>query len=355
MASIRRSSYLSLLVDRPGDAQLRGLLNFVAEAEAAALSDVAQLTQLTLDGLTRLVPCELALCAEWRRSAGPLPTPTATDPDLVAARIRDPELWAACISHHPMVVHWQRTGGLAAVRFSDAMSQRTFRRLPIYHYFFLPFGVEYDLGAGFFVSAQLEIDLFCMRQHRDFSDDERALLETLRPYLAAIFRRADVGAAAGAMRSAFGLTHREGEVLALVARGKSNGEIAATLFLSSGTVRKHLERMYAKLGVTSRMDAAAIALQAHRHDGFDELFGGADPREVFDLTRRELAVLTLAADGRSNKEIGAALEIAPGTVKKHLDHVYAKLGVGRRTEALARAVGLRRFAAAKSTAEPDAA
>ena len=52
------------------------------------------------------------------------------------------------------------------------------------------------------------------------------------------------------------------------------------------------------------------------------------------LTSREQEVLALVAEGRSNAEIAAALWIAPGTVRTHLEHVYAKLGVQNRTAAV---------------------
>lgn len=55
------------------------------------------------------------------------------------------------------------------------------------------------------------------------------------------------------------------------------------------------------------------------------------------LSARELAVLRLLADGRSNKEIGAALNITEGTVKNHMTGVLGKLGVMDRTQAALRA------------------
>lgn len=55
------------------------------------------------------------------------------------------------------------------------------------------------------------------------------------------------------------------------------------------------------------------------------------------LSVRELAVLRLLAEGRSNKEIGAALEIAEGTVKNHMTNVLGKLGALDRTQAALRA------------------
>ena len=60
--------------------------------------------------------------------------------------------------------------------------------------------------------------------------------------------------------AALGLSRRETEVLAWVAEGKGNSEIATILDMSARTVGKHLERIYQKLGVETRTAAAARAL-----------------------------------------------------------------------------------------------
>ena len=60
-----------------------------------------------------------------------------------------------------------------------------------------------------------------------------------------------------------GLTHREAEILALIAQGLTNGEIAGRLFLSNHTVKTHINRIFAKTG--SRDRVAAIAY-AQRHN-----------------------------------------------------------------------------------------
>jgi DNA-binding CsgD family transcriptional regulator len=58
------------------------------------------------------------------------------------------------------------------------------------------------------------------------------------------------------------------------------------------------------------------------------------------LTARERGILALVAQGQSNKEIARTLGISPETVKSHLDHVYGKLAVVRRAQAIARAKDL---------------
>jgi ATP/maltotriose-dependent transcriptional regulator MalT len=56
------------------------------------------------------------------------------------------------------------------------------------------------------------------------------------------------------------LTVREMEVLLLAARGLSNRQIASSLMLSEGTVKRHLANVYPKMGVSSREEAVRQAL-----------------------------------------------------------------------------------------------
>ncbi|MFG1463856.1 response regulator transcription factor [Xanthobacter sp. DSM 24535] len=64
------------------------------------------------------------------------------------------------------------------------------------------------------------------------------------------------------LRRALSITQREAEVLAWIARGKSNRDIAQILGLSPRTVNKHLEQIYAKIGVENRASATALAVRA---------------------------------------------------------------------------------------------
>ena len=69
-------------------------------------------------------------------------------------------------------------------------------------------------------------------------------------------------------------------------------------------------------------------------------FPAAQPL-VEPLSERELEVLRLIAAGLTNREIAQELVIAIGTVKRHINNLYGKLGVHSRTQATARARDLR--------------
>lgn len=64
-------------------------------------------------------------------------------------------------------------------------------------------------------------------------------------------------------RPGFDLTEREREVLSLLASGMSNPEIARRLTVSRSTVKFHLSSIFSKLGVSTRTEAVALAMQCH--------------------------------------------------------------------------------------------
>jgi DNA-binding NarL/FixJ family response regulator len=96
--------------------------------------------------------------------------------------------------------------------------------------------------------------LFARGAGPDFTERDRTLLALLRPHLHAAYvatERQRLGIAP--------LTQRQREILQFVAVGMGNQQIARRLDLSEGTVRKHLENIFARLEVTSRTAAVARA------------------------------------------------------------------------------------------------
>ena len=97
--------------------------------------------------------------------------------------------------------------------------------------------------------------------------------QPLRQQISQLARRARIDLAAsagdqdlGGAAVPFGLTPRELEVLRLVATGRSNRDIAAELFISHRTASVHVSNILAKLGVSSRGEAAATAHRLHLFD-----------------------------------------------------------------------------------------
>ena len=79
-----------------------------------------------------------------------------------------------------------------------------------------------------------------------------------------VMREVSDAAVVDAMMQAFKLTMREAEVLYWVGKGKTNRDIGDILGSSPATVKKHLERVYVKLGVETRTAAASMALNRVR-------------------------------------------------------------------------------------------
>jgi DNA-binding NarL/FixJ family response regulator len=86
-----------------------------------------------------------------------------------------------------------------------------------------------------------------------------------------------------------------------------------------------------KGGATLHPDAQAQLLKEY-------VFLARRNQDTYGLSDREIEVLQLLADGMSNKEIAAKLYISTQTVKTHIAHIFDKLGVSDRTEAVAAAL-----------------
>jgi DNA-binding NarL/FixJ family response regulator len=76
-----------------------------------------------------------------------------------------------------------------------------------------------------------------------------------------LFEDQESSSASNGRRSEYSLTQREHDILALLAEGRSNREIAGRLYLSEKTVKAHLAAIFRKLGVTNRTQAAMMAVQ----------------------------------------------------------------------------------------------
>ena len=170
-------------------------------------------------------------------------------------------------------VHWRhywqcepcsypdRTGDLRTViKIADFYSDRQWHSTGMYSDVYRPRGYEHELmltlplGPSQAPGPGKTARLFLFRgPGSDFSEEDRALLTLLRPhlrdaYLDAERRRHPVPT----------LTARQRQLADLLASGRTSRQIARELGVSEGTVRKHLENIYRRLGAQSRTQAVCI-------------------------------------------------------------------------------------------------
>ena len=127
-----------------------------------------------------------------------------------------------------------------------------------------PFGITHQIALPLAADGGVETYLLS-RPDSDFREDDAALATVIRSALGALYRQQRVlaGRAHPPLRNAtdVGLTGRETAVLRLLADGLTAESMARRLGCSPRTVRKHLERLYRKLGVGDRLMAVQEARQ----------------------------------------------------------------------------------------------
>mgnify|MGYP003674495518 CR=1 FL=1 len=154
---------------------------------------------------------------------------------------------------------------------SDFFSRRQFRQLDVYEEVYKRLGID-DHCAVYVPGTQGEVAFFGIERAKgpDYTAAERQLLGLAQGHLGNArelakansvlsHRGADPAPLAGQ-----GLTNREAEVLAWIAEGKSNEEIAILLSLQLYTVKGYVKTIFKKIGAPNRLAAALWALRVSR-------------------------------------------------------------------------------------------
>jgi DNA-binding CsgD family transcriptional regulator len=138
---------------------------------------------------------------------------------------------------------------------SDFYTDRQFHSSGMYADFFAPLCFEREIMLCIRAPAgRTRRLLFFRGPGSNFNERDRLLLTLLRPHLDELYQRLEFR-----RRGIQDLTRRQRQLLQLVAEGHTNAEIAKCLYISTPTVRKHLENIFDRLGVGSRTAAAALA------------------------------------------------------------------------------------------------
>ncbi|HEX6327355.1 MAG TPA: helix-turn-helix transcriptional regulator [Jiangellaceae bacterium] len=282
-------------------AQLHVLCGAWDEAERMALQVVTDLDAMRVDYAAEA----WYVVAEARRLRG---DPTAADAyDEAHARGRDPQPGRALLR-----LQMGNAGGAATSVRSAVAAAGTdpLRRAPL-----CAAAVEIAVDAGRLDDAAVAAS---------------ELAATAATYATSGLEAMAAGAR-GAVLLAEGLAEEALPVLRDACRRWQ--ELGATY--DAAGVRVRLAEAYRALG-----DEASAAAEIARAEATYERLGAHRPaRETPDgLTRRECEVLTLVADGHSNRQIGEMLYISDRTVARHLTNIFHKIGVTSRTQAARYAV-----------------
>jgi DNA-binding CsgD family transcriptional regulator len=266
-----RSAYFPKGVVQMRADRYEAVLDFLLEA--VSNQGTTPFPAHVLAGLRRVVRCETVSYREWCPQELLELSLTADEPEAIM------QVWPSYrhVRHDDPLPGGARNGSPLpdrewlgqAMTISDFVSDRQFRRGGVYAEMCKPFGVravmKVYLPTGGATGAQLVFDTTRSR----FTDSDRLALQRLIPYLIQLRRNAHarksylalLDSTAAARTTLQRLTSRERVVLARAAAGETNATIAQALFISPGTVRKHLEHIYDKLEVRTRTEAAAIYIQ----------------------------------------------------------------------------------------------
>jgi DNA-binding CsgD family transcriptional regulator len=197
-------------------------------------------------GLQRLVPCDAASFCELD-----IPTRRALSSQEIGDEDSDDDMtayWLWRHQHLQCVQVCRPHNGPETTQMTDFLSVRELRNLPIYTEFLHP----YPHIALPTAPNRTRVFQLYRTGPKPFTDHEMTTLRLMAPHVYAIYREA-----ADRRRPPVRLTHRELDVLRCVALGLSTPKIAEQLVVSPSTVRKHLENVFGRLGVSSRTAAVA--------------------------------------------------------------------------------------------------
>jgi len=330
-------------MERLGPADLEQVLQFLGEL--ASVESEEPFPRELLAGLRRLVPCDVLTFCELDR-VHELELGLVEDPPWEGGSL--PCSYWEIRDEHPVCHHHEVSGDFSALKLSDFVSQRQLHSSRIYRDWFQPYGVEYLMTVGLDAPlSHTKVFLFDRMGGRDFTERDRAVLDLLRPHLA---RRYAESRASRRAAEALALLDGEDHAVVLVEPpdrialatehahellvhyfGDNGSRLpeAVSGWLESPGGRDELLQVRRGATLVIRRVGDALLLEEHRRS----------PR----LTPREHQILELVADGGTNVEVADALCLARGTVRRHLENIFAKLGVHNRTAAVA---ALRRDTAA---------
>jgi DNA-binding CsgD family transcriptional regulator len=326
-----------------------------AVSEVSRAPDRSTFMRGALKHTVVVVPCLMATLNEVDPGAGRLNFWLEPESFPIAPELAD--AFAQLASSHPVLRYHQRTGDGSARALSDFWTTDELHRSQLYQRVYAPLGVEHQMSIELPAPRPTVLGLAVNRGDEGFSARDRQVMDIMRPYLARAWRTASdrervaglLGAASAAidhagygavvlsappeeltpgvftlLRKSFGppgpgpLPAAVEHWLAERALGRNGLELRRPL-LSDGPGPRVVVRYLAPEG---NRPGSLVVREVGRP--------GAWRLEAMGLSPREAQVADLVTSGQANQAVAVKLNISPGTVKKHLDNIYAKLGVRSR-------------------------
>jgi DNA-binding CsgD family transcriptional regulator len=338
------------------DACSRGLRELYAEVSTA------QFPNQVLKLLAGLVPVEHATYNELTPRQKQLVVHYFPERPDIQALVPQ---FAATLHTHPLYDHYVGAEPLPK-KISDATSFRQLAETPVYQEYYRLIGIKHQMVFSVKGAGETKIGLALNRRLRDFSERDRSVLSFLSPHITQAFHNARitsemavnlerVGEGLGEINRAVILVEADGRIrwLSHLAR-----EWLAELFPGDYTPASDLPGIlkgrlieFAKAGTAaSRLfcqfqfaGALGHRLVAYCGRAGKSMFIIAMTRErpsieagdanSLGLTPRESEILFWISEAKANPEIASILGISPRTVHKHVEHLFAKLGINSRFEA----------------------
>ena len=276
-------------------------------------------------------------------------------------------LFQRYMHQNPLIRYYEETGEGDPVSWLDVDPERSFERTELYMRFYLPNDIRSQIGFRLAAPPGIMVGMAVNRDGAEFTARERRLMSELRVHLVNMYRlvsEVEASRVPSATLAAQGWTvvlmSDAGEVVSSNSTAVQLGE-AVGLDLRTG----------ASLQATKVWQQFAAAMPGEggsiRRPPTPVLVTGPDvdlemvlartpvgPHPIWlrqpnpvtvesarrlGLTDRQAEVALLLIDGATNRQIGSALNISPGTVRKHLEAVFATLGVKSRAAAVVTLLG----------------
>lgn len=319
-----------------------------------------------LSGLQTLIPTDYNSWKEITGQGRPQVTGVFSPHNSTAASLLP--VFQRHVGNHPICNYWQRSGKHdGAFSWSDVTSRAEFESQSLYEEFYRPLGIQHQLMVAIEARPSHLIYFALNRSRAPFTEQERQLLAALQPHASqALQRLRQLHRLQSTLASFETLVNNLNQgILCLSPQNRirwansrarnllqaywrsSTGAISlpdallAWLIKSVETAGPHgtirspiiLQRQ------TSRLAVRLLVEKNERYLFFEEMVMQTTFEEFKQcgLTDREAEVLGWVAQGKSNDDTAAILNVSSQTVKKHLERIYSALGVTNRTEAALKA------------------